>query len=149
MTNYASGVSSFSILNATESVFAVNTFLLLGNFGAEDTEIVRILTVDNDTGAITTTTPTLFSRPESTRVTVLPYDKVRFYHTTTTTYATTSPLTDYIDLQPNNWFTSYSDETNSSGYGWFIFQNSVTLKYSDNSNAIPIQDLLVIQRKIF
>lgn len=137
VTNYASGVSSFSILNATDSTFAVDTFLLLGNFGSEETEIVKILTVNNDTGAITTTTSTLFAHSESTRVTVLPYDKVRFYHTTTTTYGTDTPLTDFIDIQPSDWFTTYSDETYSSGYGWFIFQNSATLKYSDNSNAIP------------
>ena len=49
-TNYTSGVSAFSVLNATDSVFAVDAFLLLGNFGTESTEIVKILTVDNDTG---------------------------------------------------------------------------------------------------
>ena len=136
-TNYASGVSAFSILNATDSVFATDAFLLLGNFGAEDAEIVKIATVDNDTGAITTATATLFAHSESTRVTILPYDKVRFYYTTTTTYDTDTPLTSYIDLQPNSWFSTYSDEDHSTGYGWFIFQNSVTSKYSDNSNAIP------------
>jgi hypothetical protein len=136
-TNYASGVSSFSVLNATDSAFATDAFLLLGNFGAEDAEIVKISTVNNDTGAITTTTATLFSHSESTRVTVLPYDQVRFFHTTTTTYDTNTPLTGYIDLQPSDWFSTTSDETYSTGYGWYVFYNSVTAVLSQNSNAIP------------
>ena len=136
-TNYTSGVSSFSVLNATDSDFAVDAFLLLGNFGAEDAEIVKILTVNNDTGAITTTTATLFAHSESTRVTVLPYDQIRFFHTTDTTYVTTDPLTGFLELQPSDWFTTYKDESYSTGYGWYVFYNSVTATYSQNSNYIP------------
>lgn len=136
-TNYSSGISTFSVLNATDSMFAVNAFLLLGNFGAEDTEIIKILTVNNNTGEITTTTSTLFAHSESTRVTILPYDQIRFYHTTTTTFGTGTPLTGYIPLQPNDWFTSYSDETYSTGYGWYTFYNSVTTNTSQESNPIP------------
>ena len=135
-TNYSSGVSAFSVLNATDSVFAADAFLLLGNFGTESTEIVKILTVNNDTGAITTTAATLFAHPESTRVTVLPYDQIRFYHTTTTTFGTATPLTGYIDLQCSDWFTTYEDESNSTGYGWYTFYNSVTANLSQ-SNYIP------------
>lgn len=136
-TNYSSGITSFSVLNATDSVFAIDAFLLLGNFGAENAEIVKIATVNNDTGAITTTTQTLFSHSESTKVTILPYDQIRFFHTTTTTFGVGTPLTGYINLQPNDWFTSYSDETYSTGYGWYTFYNSVTATSSQESNAIP------------
>ncbi len=136
-TNYTSGVAAFSVLNATDSVFAVDAFILLGNFGAEDAEIIKILTVDNDTGDITTTTSTLFAHSESTRVTILPYDQIRFFHTTDTTYVTTDPLTGFLDLQPSDWFTTYSDESYSTGYGWYCFYNSVTATYSQNSNYIP------------
>lgn len=137
ITNYVSGISSFSVLNATDSVFAADTFLLLGNWGAEDAEIVKILTVNNNTGEITTSTATLFAHSESTRVTILPYDQIRFFHTTTTTYGTDTPLTGYIDLQPNDWFTSYDDDTYSTGYGWYVFYNSITTDLSQNSNSIP------------
>lgn len=136
-TNLASGVSSFSVLNATDTVFATNAFLLLGNFGAEDTEIVKISTVNNTTGAITTAAATKFGHPESTRVTVIPYDQIRFFRTTTTTFDMSAPLTGYVDLQTSDWFTTYTDEVNSTGYGWFIFYNSVTALLSQESNAIP------------
>ena len=137
VTNYTAGISSFSILNATDSTFATNAFLLLGNFGAEDTEILKISTVNNNTGEIITTTSTLFAHSESTRVTILPYDQIRFFHTTTTTFGTGTPLTGYVPLQPNDWFTTYSDESYSTGYGWYTFYNSVTTTLSQESNPIP------------
>ena len=136
-TNYSSGVSSFSVLNATDSVYASNAFLLLGNFGAEEAEIVKILTVNNSTGEITTTTPTLFAHAESTRVSVLPYDKIRFFYTATTTFDVATPLSGYIDLQPSDWFSTYNDDSYSTGYGWFCFYNSVTTNLSQPSNYIP------------
>jgi len=136
-TNYSSGLSSFSVLNATDSDFATNAFILLSNFGAEDAEILKISTVNNSTGLITTTTPTLFAHSESTRVSIIPYDKARFFHTTTDTYDTGTPLTSFIDIQPNDWFTSYGDESYSTGFGWYTFYNSVTAIYSQPSNSIP------------
>jgi len=135
--NYSSGITSFVVLNATDSVFATDAFLLIGNFGAENAEIMKISTVNNSTGEIKLSSTTKFAHPESTKVTVLPYNQIRFFHTTTTTFATSSPLTGYVDIQPSDWFTTYIDETNSSGYGWYTFYNSVTAILSQESNSIP------------
>ena len=135
--NYASGVSSFYILNASDTSFAADAFLLLGNFGSEDAEVVRISTVDSSTGLITLTATTKRAHSESTRVSVLPYNQVRFYHTTTTTFGTATPLTGYVELNSSDWFTIYGDETYSTGYGWFTFYNSVTAIASQPSNNIP------------
>ena len=140
VTNYPSGLTSFSILNATDTAYDTNVFLLLSNFGAEDAEIVKILSVNHDTGLITITTPTKFAHAESTRVSVLPYDKVRFYHTITNVFdiGTATPLTTpAIDIQSSDWFTTYNDESYSTGYGWYCFYNSVNNNYSQNSNFIP------------
>jgi len=136
-TNYSSGVSVFSVLNSTDSIWKENAFLLVGNFGSEDTEILQILSIDYNNGEITTSTNTLFAHPESTRVTILPYSQVRFFYTTTTTYNTDNPLTDYINLQTSDWFTIYGDESHSTGYGWYVFYNPVTNISSQPSNAIP------------
>ena len=135
--NCSTGVTSFSVLNATDSDYAVDAFLLLSNFGAEDAEIVKILSVNNNTGLITITTPTLFAHSESTRVSILPYDQVRFFYTTTTTFDVMGPLTGYIPIQPSDWFTTFNDENHSTGYGWYCFYNSVTTNLSQNSNFIP------------
>jgi hypothetical protein len=140
VTNYTSGISSFSVLNATDSQFAASAFLLLGNFGAENAEIVQITSVNNNTGEIVISSATLFPHAESTRVSILPYDKIRFYHTTTSTFNVSTPLNntpDQIPLQPNDWFTTYSDETYDTGFGWYRFYNSVSATYSLESNPIP------------
>ena len=136
-TNYSSGVSTFTVLNAQDSEFAVNAFLLLGNIGGEDAEIVKIATVNSTTGVITTTTPTIFAHAESTRATIMPYDKIRFFYTTTTTFSMSTPLTGYGSIQVSDWFSTYNDETYSTGYGWYTFYNSQTAIHSQPSNAIP------------
>ena len=136
-TNYSSGITTFNVLNASDTAFATDAFLLLGSFGSEDAEIVRISTVDNDTGEINTTAATKFAHSESTKITVIPYNQVRFFRTTTTTFSVAAPLTGYIDIQPSDWFTTYNDESNSTGYGWYIFYNSVTTILSQPSNYIP------------
>jgi len=139
LDNYASGVSQIFVLNATDAAFATNAFILLGNFGAENTEIVKVSTVNSSTGEVNLTTATLFAHSESTRATVLPYDQIRFFHTTTTTFdiGTATPLTGYVALQCSDWFTTFGDETYSTGYGWYVFYNSVTVLVSQPSNAIP------------
>lgn len=136
-TNYSSVVTSFYVLNATDSAYVANAFLLLGNFGAEDAEIVKISSVNSTTGLITLTSSTIFSHPESTHVTVIPYDQIRFFHTTDTTFNVSTPLTGYINLQPSDWFSTYDDGSFSTGYGWYTFYNSVTTTLSQPSNAIP------------
>jgi len=135
--NYSSGIASFSVLNATDTSFAADAFILLGNFGAESAEILKISTVNSTTGVIETASSTKFAHPESTKVTIIPYDQIRFFHTTTTTFGTGTPLTGYVDLQPSDWFTTYIDGTYSTGYGWYTFYNSVTADLSQESNAIP------------
>lgn len=135
--NYSSGVSSFYILNASDSAFAVNAFLLLGNFGSEDAEIVQVSAVDSSTGLINLTTTTKRAHSESSRVSVLPYNQVRFFYTTTATFSYSNPLTGFLELQPSDWFATYNDENHTSGYGWFAFYNLVTSIYSQPSNALP------------
>lgn len=136
VSNYASGVSSFSILNATDG-FAVNDYLLLGNIGSENAEIVQIATVNTSTGAITTTAATKFSHSESTRVTIIQYNQVGFYWTATTTFATTTPLVEYEDIHASDWYTTYNDNAHSTGYGWFVFYNETTAVSSQESNNLP------------
>lgn len=136
-------------------------------------------------------TTTNFAHAESTRVTVVPYNTVRFFHTqtpstpnatttlvntvrqnvnitdkkqttysatpSTTTYTKTTdpsyvqtvdltppitfnsatPLTNFIYINPAEFFTNYVDDSRYTGFGWFAFFNTTTLKYSAISNPIP------------
>lgn len=141
-SNIASGVSSITVLNPRDG-FAADDIILIGSIGDETAEIFRVGTVNTSTRVITlltsggASTTTSFAHPESTRVTILPYNQIRFFRTTTTTYSDSSPLAGYTDILPSDWYTTYEDESNSTGYGWFIFYNSVTAIASQNSNAIP------------
>src|ERR1035437_9708619 len=114
-TNYGSGVTSLSVLNATDTDFSTGVPILLGDIGSENAEIVYISTVDSVAGIITLTTPILFPHSESSRVSVLPYDKIRYFWTPDTNFAVSNPLTGYIPIQVSDWFTSYSDQSQSTG----------------------------------
>jgi hypothetical protein len=132
--NYLSRVSSILISNSAG--FAADQFVLLGEFGSECTEIAKVQSVNSATHALTLTANTKFSHPESTKVTILPYDQVKFYWTATATFDTSSPLSTE-DVQADDWFTRYTDTSNSVGFGWFVFYNSETSEATGASNAIP------------
>jgi hypothetical protein len=133
---------------------------------------------------------TKFAHAESTKVTVIQYNQVRFFRTnsptvpnvvpytsastnqdksitqtTTSTigtprtttytqpddpssittvdftppiiYAGATALTAPAAIQVNDFYTTYIDTVNSTGYGWFSFYNSTTAVYSAISNPIP------------
>lgn len=140
--NHSSGVSSITVLNPRDG-FSTDDIILIGNIGDETSEIFRIGTVDLTTRVITllnaagNSTVTSFAHPESTRVSIIPYNQIRYFHTATDTYSDTDPLTGFLDIQASEWYTTYEDESYSTGYGWFIFYNSVTAIASQPSNPIP------------
>lgn len=138
-TNYTSGTASFNVLNGT--IFAVNQYVLLGNFGSATAEILKIASVTTNTLTFKTEAGaaqnTVYAHPESTKVTVIPYNQVKFYWTATSTFATTTPLGSAVDLMASDYFTSYNDSAHSTGYGWFVFFNLHASTTSVNSNAIP------------
>ncbi len=147
--NYPSGVGSVTIVN-TEG-FAADNMILIEDIGKETAEIFRIGSVNATTGLITLLTAagasanTKFSHAESVKVYVLPYDQIRFFYTAlvggitdeTPTYDANAPLTSWTTLEPAAWHTTYADTLYSTGFGWFVYRNSVTLDSSQTSNPIP------------
>ncbi len=149
VTNTPSGASTITVIN-TEN-FAVGDFICVEEFGKENAEVFRVKALNATTGVLTlgdiddTATTTKFAHSESTKVYFLPYNQIRFYWTAATgtiadedpVFGTSDPLTGWIDLDPQNWFTSYSDGAHSTGFGWFVYRNSVTVESSQESNPIP------------
>lgn len=155
--HYPSNSGSIQVLNSND--FSDDDYVLLGNFGTESAEILKIDTVTPATHTITfkdelgAPINTQFSHPESTRVTILPYNEIRFFHTAMPTYSpptsypptyperptidTLNPLTDYVEIQPDSWFTTWDDELHSTGWGFFLFRNKETEICSQPSNPIP------------
>lgn len=147
--NYPSGVSTVTIVNTDG--FSTNDFILIEEFGKEVAEIFRVGSVNATTGDITllatdgSSTNTTFSHMESTKVYVLPYDQIRFYWTASAgditdeepTFGTGTPLTGWVDLEPAAWYTTFDDINHSTGFGWFVYKNSITAESSQESNPIP------------
>jgi hypothetical protein len=135
--NYVSGVTTLVITNGIG--FAINDYLLLGEFGQETSEIVKASNVVTNT---LTVGATKFAHPESTKVTIIPYNQVKFYHTTVPSY--TGPVQldapGNTDIQADDLYTKFTDSVNDTGYGWFCFYNSTTTTASAISNAIPYTD---------
>lgn len=132
-TNYASGVSALAVTNGAN--FSANQFVIIGEIGNETTEIRKITSVTTNTLNLTAVTG--FAHAESTKITVVPYDQVRFFRTTTTAFDELTPLTAYTTIEPDDWFNRYTDTTNTTGYGWFKFKNSHTGAITGASNYIP------------
>src|ERR1035437_5994145 len=77
--NYGWGVQTFGVTNVAD--FVANDFILLGNFGSENTEILQINSIDPNLHTLTVFSFLKLPHSESTKVTIIPYDKVRFFHT--------------------------------------------------------------------
>lgn len=141
-TNYQAGTSALVVVNAGQ--FSDNDFILFGNFGSETAEIIRVSSVDHTTQTLTLISPTQFPHPESTKVTTLPYDQVGFYHTVLPTFSNTEDiLSEYTNIMADRFFTTFTDNTNETGFGWFRFRNSWTSRVTGPSNAIPYGDFAV------
>lgn len=133
--NQLSAVSSFAVTNSAP--FAADDFVLVGEIGNETSEIRRVQSVASATHTLTLTAATSFAHPESTRITKIPYDKVRFYWTATAVFDSSTPVTGYVDIQVDDYYSVTSDTIHSTGFGWFLFYNSVTSVATSYSNPIP------------
>lgn len=139
--NYTSATATLTLKNVTN--ITADDYLLLGEIGSETTEIVQAGTVTaapTNTVAIKGGGTTKFAHSESTRVSVVKYNQVRFFWTAAATFDTSNALTGYQDLAVDDFYSRYYDTVNSTGFGWFIFYNSTTNISSAASNAIPYAD---------
>jgi len=158
LTNYPSGVDKVKVVNS--SIFNANDLILIGTFGTESSEIFKIDSINYGTNEITLmdragAPDTLkFAHSESTRFSALPYDQVRFFHTSVPVYVppvhapvypveplidTLHPITPYMDIEASRWYTTINDESYSTGWGFFVWYNSETVIGSKPSNPIPYE----------
>ena len=134
--NILTGVSSFVVTDVA-GIPATDYFLLLGIWGSENSEIVRITNVVAATNTVSINVATTKPHSESTPVTLLKYNQVRFYWTAADTFSASIPVTGYTDLDPTSYFTTALDTVHPTGFGWFVYYDSVHTISSANSNAIP------------
>lgn len=145
--NYNANVPSVEVSN-TEP-FLVGTPVLLSEMGQTDAEVLKVNAIagtvitlgDSSNVPINTAYP----HSESTKMTALQFDQIRFFWTAATgtisdetpTFSDSTPLTDWTDLDPSSYYSTYSDPSHSTGFGWFMYRNALTGETSQVSNPIP------------
>lgn len=147
--NYGSGISSVNIANT--GIVEVNDFVLLGEIGHSDAEIFQVISLNTTSGDMGladingASQSTLQAHPESTKVTILPYNEIKFFWTAAVggvsdenpVFDETNPLTVWVPLDPTSYYTTYQDINHDTGFGWFEYKNSFTSEVTQESNPIP------------
>jgi len=116
--------------------FAVDQVVLIGELGNEESEIAKT----DDTTAPATTVITLLAAIVRTHailttVAVLPYDQIEYSHADTETGTKSVLATETIS--GNTEVDTYEDSTETTGYYFWRFKNSIGTTYSAYSDAIP------------
>jgi hypothetical protein len=98
-----------------------------------------VSTTTNQNKSTTETTISTISTPHTTRYTQPddPSSVTTLDFTPPITFSGATALTIPLSIQVNDFYTTFIDTINSTGYGWFCFYNSTTATYSPVSNAIP------------
>lgn len=121
-------------INADSNEWANGDYLIIGEIGAEKSEI-RSINASITTGTSISVSALQFDHPAGTPVYRVDFNQVEFSRATTATGSKTVLAT--VNIQPDDNFTRYNDTANSSGYAFFRFYNSNTTAYSTFSDAIP------------
>lgn len=139
---YVTYLTSDSVSNsATLTVdsirdIAINNVLFIGKLGEEKSEIIKTHTSTAPTASVVTLlSNTTFYHPRGTSIYVIDYDQIEISHSATTTGSKSVLAT--IDIDPDNLETVYKDSTQTSGYYFIRYKNSITSTYSVYSDPIP------------
>ena len=133
----AAAVSDTTLTVRRGTGFGTAKIMLIGNFGEESTELEQ-------THASTASTATTITMKASTSlshaheidspVTLLDFDQIEFSRATTLTGAKTVLATTDIDVDSET--TIYDDTTNTTGFAFIRFKNSITALFSDYSAGV-------------
>jgi len=110
--------------------FAVGQYLLIGNWGDRNAEIIRVHASTAPSGqTITLASGLVFDHYTDTSVTVLDYNQIEFSRATTPTGSKSVLAT--VDIMPDQLYTTYIDTTNTTGYAFFRFKNAAGSTFSN------------------
>lgn len=116
--------------------FAINKILLIGEFGNEKSEILKTHAATAPTGStVTFAANTTFQHPASTPVYIIDYDQIEVSWSATVGGSKTVLAT--INIQADQLATLYTDTTETSGYYFIRFKETIGNTFSDYSDPIP------------
>ena len=132
--DFASGVSAITVYSILD--FSVSKILLIGELGADNSEIIKTHGATAPTGnTVTLASNTTKAHSKDTKVYVIDYDQIELSHAATVGGSKT--VMETVDINPKNMEPVFSDTTYTSGYYFFRFKNSIDTTFSDYSDAIP------------
>lgn len=136
--DYASGVSAIDLYSTSQ--FGINQILLIGQWGNEGASIIKTHSVTPPSG-FTVTLASALTKPYSkdTNVSILAFDQIEFSWSATLAGAKT--VLDTLNIDPEQDEMMYEDSTNTSGYYFTRYKNSITGLFSDYSDGIPYSGL--------
>lgn len=137
-TDVISGVSSISIYSISQ--FLINQVLLVGEFGSEGAEIILSHSATAPSGNTVSLASALTKpHPKDTPVSILAFNQIEFSWCATLTGSKSILVLSTID--PEQEEMTYEDSTNTSGYYFTRYKNSLTALFSDYSDGIPYSGL--------
>lgn len=129
----ASGSNTITLDNI--SGFSVGKFILIGNFGEPNAEIIRVHISSAPSGfTVTLNSNTTQTHQANSPVTIVDYDQVEYSRATTLTGDKSVLATS--NIQADRKQTSYSDTTNTTGFAFFRFKNSADSTFSEYSIGV-------------
>lgn len=133
--DFASGVGAITVYGITD--FAVSYILLIGEIGQEGSEIIKTHAATAPTGnTVTLASNTTKPHNKDTKVYVIDYDQIELYHAATVSGSKTQ-VGSTTSIDPGSFEPIFQDTTNTSGYYFFRFKNSLSAAVSDYSDPIP------------
>ena len=132
----ASGVSTLTVKNIQG--FSTNQILLIGEPGNQGSEIIKTHASSAPSGStITLASSTTLPHSASTFIYVIPFDQVEFSRAATLTGSKSVLATS--NVLADQYYTEYNDTTNTSGYYFARFKETIGSTYSPYSDAAPYE----------
>ena len=127
------------------NAWADNDYVIVGEIGAKNAELMRIsasvsdgtaLTVSRSTTSGADTNGLRYNHAVNEPVYRIDFNRIEFNRNTTDTSAGVSVLATN-EIQPDDIFTRNEDTTNTTGFGFVRFNNEETSTFSPYSDGIP------------
>jgi len=133
-TDVSSGGSTLTVKSIVG--FAINKIICIGEIGEENSEIVKTHTSTSPSGTtITLLSALTFSHNRGTKVYIIDYDQIEISWSATATG--TKTVLETISIQSDQNETIYSDTSQTTGYYFSRFKDSINTRYSDYSDSVP------------
>jgi len=115
---------------------AINNVLFIGELGEEKSEIIKTHAATAPSGStVTLASNTVFAHPAGTKVYIIDYDQLEVSHAATV--AGVKSVLSTIDIDADSLETYYKDSSQTSGYYFIRYYNSISATYSSYSDPIP------------